>query len=166
MWQMMMSEPKISNQWTCECNATNQLRARCCVNCGREVPKAFLEKVYKEEIYIQNIFFRRLGREKEIVRCKRVGKLLEQMQTATLVVFVTAIIACNGARFYYFPNTAGAYAQNYFHNRVERLQEEFDDAKVRFSKNGEDDKKNLNKDKVNHMIEKIKETANYVKGKL
>jgi hypothetical protein len=164
----MMSEPKqkISNQWICECTAKNQLRERYCVSCGREVPKSFMEKVYKEEIYNQNIFFRKLGREKEIVSCKRVGKLLEKIQTATLVVFVTAIIACNGARFYYFPNTASVYAQNYFHNRVERLQEEFGNIKVRLSKNGEDDKKDLNKDKVNHMIKKIKETANYVKGKL
>lgn len=189
-----MLEQNISNQWICECTTINPLRKRCCVNCGRGVPQTFLNKIYKEEINNQNIFFRMQRREKEIVRCKKAGIVLQKMQVLMIVLFVAAFIVCNGVRFYYYPNTVNSFKSNYYNNRIERLREEqgvfkqhfkgvkqapdvisgvwismwesFGDIGNGLSKDNEDSKKSINEDKVNHITEKIMEVKDYVTRKL
>lgn len=186
-----MSEQILSNQWTCKCSTVNPLRKRCCIGCGRKMPDDFLKRIYEEEICIQNIFFRRLKREKEISRCEKVGRVLTKFQTGVIVLVIAVLVACNGVRFYYYPEVTSIFLNNYMDDRGERFVNEIPEFKQKFMgiklvsgviskvwtnvwdsvgdvKDGlsEDRNRNsLNKEKINHIKERISEVKNYVTGK-
>lgn len=126
-----MQEQSITNQWTCECSKVNSLRKKCCINCGREVSKSVLDKIYKEEINAVNKTLKREGevrrwqkRGRKVLRCRKVGDILNKLQVMTIVLFAVALVACNGARCYFFPDTINSYSENYLQNRGARLQDE------------------------------------------
>lgn len=175
-----MSKQILSNQWACECSTMNSLRKRRCACCGRKMPDDFLNKIYKEEISIQNLFFRRLRRNKEISRCEKTGQLLAKHQTVAMVLAIVILVACNGLRFYFFPEAISTLTDDYIMSREDRFTNELPDFTYKFtgfkqvpgtieyvwtsiwssfedvSKGLSEDRnqKHLNKDKINHIEEK------------
>lgn len=188
-----MSEQNISNQWICACTSANPLRKRFCTNCGLAMPIDFMDKIYKEEINIQSIFFRRLKREKETQRCKRMGMILTKLQTLVVVVLIVVSVFCNGVRFYYFSDTMSTYSRDYIEVRGERFHKEQLQLTQHFigvnqvpiviigvlvgalesigdicegsSEERSDIHKCVNEEKINHIMEKIMEVKKNVTRK-
>lgn len=182
----MEPELIVTTYWTCDCSATNPLRFRTCHNCGREMPDAFKQQIFSEELEVQKRYVKRKKYWKIQAKSNSTGEVLRQLEPVANLLLIFALVASFAVL--YFAGSANLEDNTFFYmaDRTDRFEQQMETAGTHFEHvkilgggvqksyhwvlTGENEftyekQKTVKSEKIEYIVDKFKGVWNHVSGK-